>query len=1131
MFKKRILSVFLAVGMLLLTCPSLALASEGSRAIINETTGRVTVSGYVDEYVEGLGEIYIVVPARGKTYANFAAATTSQELFSAVSYVGYASVTASGKYTKTFTVPGITSEREIYVSYNGKTENINEDSSSVSKKLVIKDSVAYAEGNESVTVKVLTAGHTYADYTTYGDSVVEAQGVASVGEDGSFEYVLADAKNVLDTSVVVFSYAGAETYRAVTADELVIIIYVDSASGSDSNSGGDVSNAFRTVAAAQSCYALYAAEGNSGEIILCEGEYPAISANVNPIGDAYLEYKAQSGDEVVISNTKKISLSALKRVSDAETLARLDENARGYVYEVDLSAYSITADDVSGSYDLQMPSVYLNGKPQTLAKWPNQGYESLLTTYEGTQDDSKEAFSFTNAEFAFWNSSPNMYLEGYFLSASPWIRAYTDVRGIDSANSKLTYNEPSYFGVGAKEEAQTEPCRVTVNNFLEGIDVPGEWYIDAETLKLYYYKPTYATASDTLEIAITKTPTVEAGTIKNVAFRNLHIKGSRVELIKLNKAENVEITGCVLENGQFGVIMESGKNCVLDSNAIRYTLGTAIWIKSGANSETLDPSGNKITNNHIYHCGTSGTHGANNYETIIRMGSTSSAPTIIGDTVQNNLVHASPYGEAVLYKGVENTISNNEFYNLIRYVADAGVIYAGRQFATYANKINNNYIHNFGHTLKADGGSSNVAIYWDDYLSGQSAEGNIIVDSTYRSRALLTVGRDSSADGNLVVGTTTGMIFSDRDIDNFDTNDAYSTFARVSDALAARYPKILQTKTEIDADPDKHFYTTGNTADGNMHVDVTTVSSASTALSGENKTNHLDVSTSKLVTWKTTDSYNNTTLRMTGGYDSIFVDHNNHDWRIKNSFANQYSGYVSEKLPLESNFDMDSIGLVAFNNSFDIDKSFRLAYPINRAVESDGSVTLAWEKALYADRYTYEIATDAAFTSVQASGEVYENYADVSGLSQNQTYYWRVTAHNDSREMGDSWSSTNAVSTFVLGQGDYKLENIKFYDASGIRITDMDNLKDASYMTYDFVNKSENSVSYDVIAVIYDSKGDMMKQVLTYTTDKNAPIGTTTDDSVALREPTQYTSGDLVYVFVWDDALSMNPLMSEIILE
>jgi len=75
-----------------------------------------------------------------------------------------------------------------------------------------------------------------------------------------------------------------------------------------------------------------------------------------------------------------------------------------------------------------------------------------------------------------------------------------------------------------------------------------------------------------------------------------------------------------------------------------------------------------------------------------------------------------------------------------------------------------------------------------------------------------------------------------------------------------------------------------------------------------------------------------------------------------------------------------------------------LTAPANLATGLSTSVTLSWTADANATSYDVQVATDAAFTTIAASGTATTTTYTVTGLSNQTDYYWRIKPKNPSCE-------------------------------------------------------------------------------------------------------------------------------------
>lgn len=71
-----------------------------------------------------------------------------------------------------------------------------------------------------------------------------------------------------------------------------------------------------------------------------------------------------------------------------------------------------------------------------------------------------------------------------------------------------------------------------------------------------------------------------------------------------------------------------------------------------------------------------------------------------------------------------------------------------------------------------------------------------------------------------------------------------------------------------------------------------------------------------------------------------------------------------------------------------------LTSPANLATGVSTTTTLTWATNAVATRYDYQIASDATFTTILASGTTTTNSVTITGLSEITNYYWRVMPKN-----------------------------------------------------------------------------------------------------------------------------------------
>jgi len=111
-------------------------------------------------------------------------------------------------------------------------------------------------------------------------------------------------------------------------------------------------------------------------VMICGGVYPAtgtftLEARDSGTADAPIVYQARVGERIILDGG--VDIPTWRPVSDRKFRERLAPTVRGRVVEADLKALGVK--DLGDPTALRVrPELYCGGKPQTLARWPNEGF-------------------------------------------------------------------------------------------------------------------------------------------------------------------------------------------------------------------------------------------------------------------------------------------------------------------------------------------------------------------------------------------------------------------------------------------------------------------------------------------------------------------------------------------------------------------------------------------------------------------------------------------------------------------------------------------------------------------------------------------------------------------------------------
>lgn len=275
--------------------------------------------------------------------------------------------------------------------------------------------------------------------------------------------------------------------------------------------------------------------------------------------------------------------------------------------------------------------------------------------------------------------------------------------------------DSSHYGVAKNEKL---PRRIRFEGLLSELDEPGEWFWDREKQTLYLWP---VSLSANVEVASSIT-LIKIEGANNLLLRGISFEGAGSG-VSISEGHDVTIAGC---NAQLlsgvALTIAGGKDhqilsCdIHDVNTPINVTGRDLTQASNSTmlpEELLSPDGFIIDNNHIWHC-------RDNRGCTVRG---------IGWKFTHNLIHDLP-GGALGWRGNDNLIAMNEFYDVMSTLGDWGVIYTGASWWTHGNLIKNNFTHNIINMPQAHG---IAGFYYDDLKQGDTTDGNVFYKVSHRT--------------------------------------------------------------------------------------------------------------------------------------------------------------------------------------------------------------------------------------------------------------------------------------------------------------------------------------------------------------------------------------------------------------
>ena len=807
------------------------------------------------------------------------------------------------------------------------------------------------------------------------------------------------------------------------------IIYV-APYGKDSNSG-TIDSPFATLEAAKKQVRKLRQKGKKGiEVVFREGDYHITksveftSADSGKADDSIV-YRSYEGEKAVLKGSKLLNPSAFKLVTDAKTISILHEKAVGNLYEIDLTTQGISMDELTYMHKTASPILnkmdfnrefnwlFVDDRMQTVSRFPNGNDFSKF--YNGTSN----TFKYEDNVADKWVNHDHWWIYAY----SAYDFNPTRQRGIsvdpDTNTIKTGNTSPSYSNTWSRGWC--------AYNLIEEIDVPGEYYINWDTGKLYYW-PTKDISQSKIELSVIGNPVIKGNGLKNVTFRDLGFAQINDDGVQLFESDNVDFIGCDFYGIGWRALCYNGKkapkttqyysgfytgytrepeavmavdasyNCDVKSNTF-YNIGAHAIQMFGGNIDTLEPSNNVIEDNYIQR-----TAIVTTWDAIATHG--------VGNLIQYNNISDNAY-HGVRNFGNDSITRYNEIYNVQKEADDSGAIYISGGTVARGHVVEYNYLHD-SQVRRPTYNGWLVGIYFDDGQQGNTASHNIIHGTT--SSALNSnQSMASTWIGNTAISCGYGLTLTTQGTNDKYYMDTVYGFGTLDDYINTKVhnPKLYYEHYPLF----KHYvYTRINPGIHSVANNNVMVDTREDVPGGIRHRNTFYVKYSKTID----DFYD-----LEGDY-SQFVDPENHDWRLK---ADSPAAIANPEALNENNFDMDLIGMkseMVFNSET---SPFAQLYPYNGQTElSKNDLWLDWEDAFGAGRYDVTIATDEKFENVVYESTVYDSAELVETLENGKTYYWKVTATNESREFGNTWKSTSPAFSFTIKAE----EDLEITEATGV---------------------------------------------------------------------------------------------------
>ena len=485
------------------------------------------------------------------------------------------------------------------------------------------------------------------------------------------------------------------------------------------------------------------------QVLVRGGVYPAkrtlkLTREDSGTATSPVVYMAVSGQKPLFHGGVRIK--SWKPVIDADARYRLDPSVRRRVRQADLKALGVT--HLGDPTALRRrPELFCNGVPQTLARWPNEGFVKtgdILGTdtfkvwdrIDGCRDGK---FRFVEDRPTRWTDEPDVRLYGYWFW--DWFEEYQKVAEIDTDACTFTLSEP-YSHYGYRKDQ-----RYFAVNVLRELDRPGEWYLDRHTGTVYWLPPEKTDAAKAVTVvSVFREPHVIMDDTAHVIIQGLAFQDSRADGIHIEGGSDNLIAGCTFRRlGGDAVNVKGGHRHGI-FGCTMHTLGCGGAVVAGGDLKTLVPSDHFVENCTVYDI----SRLKRTYTPAVRLDG-------CGSRIAHNLFERMP-SSAMRVNGNEHLVELNIVRHVVQESDDQGGV------DMFGNPLYRGVVIRWNHWSDIGAGThcGGAGVRLDDMISGVLVHGNVFerCGAVIFGGVQIHGGKENLIDGNLFLNCFAGISFS-----------------------------------------------------------------------------------------------------------------------------------------------------------------------------------------------------------------------------------------------------------------------------------------------------------------------------------------------------------------------------------
>lgn len=362
--------------------------------------------------------------------------------------------------------------------------------------------------------------------------------------------------------------------------------------------------------------------------------------------------------------------------------------------------------------------LHVNGTSRRRARTPNEGFLRVAGLPEGTPrtvgyHTDCQSFEYAPGDIRpDWHNLQDVEVIVYHF----WTDSHLPISKVDPARRIVTFAHRA--GKTFTDDFSEDGARYIVDNLREGLDQPGEWYLDRRTGVLEYL-PMPGETPDSVEVIAPVAPALirldgdAAGRrpVRHLRFRDLGFEHTRFELPKGN-SNDAQGSASV----PAAIVLSGAEHCEFAHCQVRLLGTSAFQIHAGSRD-------NRFVANEICHLAGGGFRlngGTERSSSLVR-----TRNNVIADNHLHHYGEDYPSAVGILLMNTEgNVVAHNHVHHGFYTAVSVGWVWGYQRSISRDNRIEYNHLHDIGQGLLSDMG----AIYTLGVSPGTVIRNNLIHD-------------------------------------------------------------------------------------------------------------------------------------------------------------------------------------------------------------------------------------------------------------------------------------------------------------------------------------------------------------------------------------------------------------------